>query len=121
LALGLGAAGRILLAGGAERVLIPIHGGLCIRGEDDLHKLQARDISPHNPTLTAVHPMGTLWMGADPRRSLTTVNGAYHHVDNLWVADGSLFPTSIGGPPQISIYTFGRRVARAVVASLGRA
>jgi len=41
-------------------------------------------------------------------------------MDNLFVADGSLFPTSIGGPPQISIYTFGRRVAREVAAMLGR-
>jgi choline dehydrogenase-like flavoprotein len=42
------------------------------------------------------------------------VDGRHHLVDNLWVADGSLFPTSIGGPPQIPIYTFARRVARAL-------
>jgi choline dehydrogenase-like flavoprotein len=34
------------------------------------------------------------------------------------VADGSVFPTSIGGPPQLTIYTVGRRVARTVCADL---
>ena len=39
---------------------------------------------------------------------------ALEYVKNLFVCDGSLFPTSIGGPPQISIYALARRVARAV-------
>jgi choline dehydrogenase-like flavoprotein len=33
-------------------------------------------------------------------------------MDHVWVTDGSLFPTSIGTPPQLSIYTFALRVAR---------
>jgi hypothetical protein len=36
----------------------------------------------------------------------------------LWIADGSLFPTSIGVPPQLSIYALGLHVARA---KIGRA
>jgi choline dehydrogenase-like flavoprotein len=35
-------------------------------------------------------------------------------VKNLFVADGSLFPTSIGGPPQLSIYALGLHVGRAI-------
>ncbi len=31
-------------------------------------------------------------------------------------ADGSLFPTSIGGPPQLSIYAMGLHVGRAIAA-----
>ncbi|MFU8802564.1 MAG: GMC oxidoreductase [Bradymonadaceae bacterium] len=50
--------------------------------------------------------------------SVVDPQGEYHHVKSLFVADGSLFPTSIGGPPRIPIYTFGRRVVRCIRASL---
>ncbi|MBW2688037.1 MAG: hypothetical protein JRE19_19340, partial [Deltaproteobacteria bacterium] len=35
---------------------------------------------------------------------------------NLWVADGSLFPSSIGVPPQLSIYAMGLHVGRSLSA-----
>jgi choline dehydrogenase-like flavoprotein len=44
--------------------------------------------------------------------------GRHHQLAGLYVADGSLFPTSIGGPPQLTIYVTGRRVARTVAADL---
>ena len=37
--------------------------------------------------------------------------------ENLFVADGSLFPSSIGGPPQLSIYALGLHVGRAIARS----
>jgi choline dehydrogenase-like flavoprotein len=118
LALGMREAGKILLAGGASRVMVPTSPPLWARTEGELSRLQARDLGPLNPALTAVHPMSTLWMGADPVRSVVDGRGEHHHLRGLYVADGSLFPTSIGGPPQIPIYTFGRRVGRAVLGSL---
>ncbi|MBW2211899.1 MAG: hypothetical protein JRG67_12820, partial [Deltaproteobacteria bacterium] len=39
-----------------------------------------------------------------------------HHLQNLWVADGSLFPSSIGVPPQLSIYAMGLHVGRSLAA-----
>jgi choline dehydrogenase-like flavoprotein len=36
----------------------------------------------------------------------------------LWVADGSLFPSSTGVPPQISIYALGLLTGQACAASL---
>jgi len=56
-------------------------------------------------------------MGDHRKTSVVNPQGMHHHMKNLWVADGSLFPTSIGGPPQIPIYTFARRVARAIAAT----
>ncbi len=35
---------------------------------------------------------------------------------NLYVCDGSLFPTSIGANPQLSIYAFAARIARSALA-----
>jgi hypothetical protein len=36
-------------------------------------------------------------------------------VRDLFVSDGSLFPTSLGGPPQISIYAFALHLAPHVI------
>jgi choline dehydrogenase-like flavoprotein len=43
-------------------------------------------------------------MGEDPKRSVVDSYGSHHHVENLSVFDGSIFPTSIGANPQLSIY-----------------
>ena len=44
--------------------------------------------------------------------------GRVHAISGLHVVDGSLFPTSIGTPPQLSIYAFAMRAARALAATL---
>ena len=48
--------------------------------------------------------MGGCGMGADLRTSVTRGDGRHHQLENLWVFDGSAFPTSIGANPQLSIY-----------------
>lgn len=55
-------------------------------------------------TAGSAHCMGGLTMGEDQSRCLVDSNGKYHHLDNLHVFDGSVFPTSIGANPQLSIY-----------------
>jgi choline dehydrogenase-like flavoprotein len=40
--------------------------------------------------------MGTLRMGADPATSVLNGAGRFNDVDNLFAADGSVFPTSSG-------------------------
>lgn len=118
---GLAAGARILLAAGAAEVLVPyeVTPFVCKRetAERDLRAVLARGVPRLELPVTAVHPMGTLRMGDDPRRSVVASTGEHHAVKRLFVADGSLFPTSIGIPPQLSIYTFARKVAAHVVAA----
>jgi choline dehydrogenase-like flavoprotein len=108
-----------LLAAGAREVLVPAMPAITIRSERDLDQLLPSRFAPHDARLTAVHPMGTLRMGADPATSVVDERGRHHTLRSLYVVDGSLFPTSIGGPPQIGIYTFALKVARAVIEDLG--
>lgn len=118
LALGLEAGAQLLLAAGAREVLVPYEvAPFTIRSAADLGAIQARGLPRHAMPLTAVHPMGTLRMGDDPRRAVVSSQGEHHAVKGLFVADGSLFPTSIGVPPQVSIYTFARHVAPHVIAA----
>ena len=69
--------------------------------------------------LTAVPPMGTVPMGDDPRLAAVDSAGRHHHMEGLWVSDASLFPGSIGVPPQLSVYALGLHVGRALVARRG--
>jgi choline dehydrogenase len=55
--------------------------------------------------------MGGCTMGAEPRTSVTRGDGRHHQLENLWVFDGSVFPTSIGANPQLSIYALVARNA----------
>ena len=45
------------------------------------------------------HVMGGMPMGTDARTSVTDEQGRHHHLDNLFVADGAVFPTSGGAQP----------------------
>jgi len=71
--------------------------------------IRALDLQPLLTRVVSAHVMGGCAMGSDPRRSVTDPRGRVHGLRNLQVADGSLFPTSIGANPQESIYAVVRR------------
>lgn len=58
-------------------------------------------------------------MGKDSKQSVTDSYGKFHQLDQLYVMDGSLFPTSIGANPQLTIYGLSLRNARKLAARLG--
>jgi choline dehydrogenase-like flavoprotein len=62
------------------------------------------DVAAHKATIGSAHVMGGCPMGDDPKQSVANCDGKFHHLDNLYIMDGSLFPTSIGANPQLSIY-----------------
>ena len=49
--------------------------------------------------------------GARPRTSVVAESGRHHQVANLSVHDGSVFPTSLGANPQLTIYALAGRMA----------
>jgi choline dehydrogenase-like flavoprotein len=69
----------------------------------------------------SAHVMGGCAMGADPRTSVVDGNGRHHVIENLSVLDGSLFPTSLGANPQLSIYGIVARNASWLAAELTEA
>ena len=50
-------------------------------------------------------------MGPDPATSVVDPRGRVWQTDNLWVADGSIVPTSLGVNPQLTIMTLATRIA----------
>ena len=62
--------------------------------------------------------MGGMAMGEDLERCVVGSDGIYHYLDNLYVIDGSVFPTSIGANPQLSIYGMACRLATGLAEKL---
>lgn len=62
-----------------------------------------------NVYINSTHPLGGCGMGVDPRTSVVGADGKHHHLDNLYVIDGSVFPTSLGVNPCETIYALAAR------------
>ncbi len=75
-------------------------------------------LEPIRTRFVSAHVMGGCAMSPDDRRGVTTPDGRLHQVDNVSVHDGSLFPTSIGSNPQLSIYGITARMATGLAGRL---
>jgi len=58
--------------------------------------------------------MGMLRMGSDPATSVTRPDGRFHDVDNLYACDGSVFPTSSGYNPTLTIIAVALKIAHGI-------
>jgi choline dehydrogenase-like flavoprotein len=77
---------------------------------------------PMRPLLTRIvsaHVMGGCAMAASPERGVVRPDGRHWQLANLSVHDGSIFPTSIGANPQLSIYGIVNRLATQLAGELG--
>ena len=80
--------------------------------------ISAFDLRPRATTVVSAHVMGGCALGPDPRRAVVDETGRHHHLANLYVVDGSLFPTSIGANPQLSIYAIAAKLATGIAGRL---
>jgi gluconate 2-dehydrogenase alpha chain len=60
------------------------------------------------------HVMGTLRMGNDPATSVLDASGRFHDLENLFAVDGSVFPTSSGYNPTLTIIAVALKIAHAM-------
>jgi choline dehydrogenase-like flavoprotein len=102
---------RLLLASGAREVWTLHETPVVIRSEADLERLAGAPFGPNRHTMFSAHQMGGAAMGDDPARAVVSSRGRHHQIQNLWIADSSIFPTSLGVNPQISVYGHARLFA----------
>ena len=112
---------EIQFASGATTVM-PVHasGASFSRWIDAREGIAALALAPLVAPVVSAHVMGGCPIGPDMRRAAVDPTGRYHHLDNLYVLDGSLFPTSVGANPQLSIYAITAKLASGLAARLGR-
>ncbi|HYZ92585.1 MAG TPA: GMC family oxidoreductase [Actinomycetota bacterium] len=115
LLVGMRLAAEIHLAAGALVALVGLPGLPAIGSTADLDKITGGSWKPEHVRPTAFHPMGTARMGR-PEESVIDSWGEHHDVRNLFVADGSIFPTCVGVNPQVSIMAFATRTAKRIAA-----
>ncbi len=77
------------------------------------------DLQPLLTRVVSAHVMGGCGMAGTPERGVTRPDGTHWQWENLSVHDGSLFPTSIGANPQLSIYGLVAKLTHALAQRLG--
>src|SRR5436305_14832807 len=95
---------------GAKAVYPPVEGlGGLVGGE--LEPLRRHRMRPHDLVLLAFHPMGTARADARAGHGVVDADLKLRGVEGVYVADGSVVPSSIGVNPQITIMSLATRAA----------
>jgi choline dehydrogenase-like flavoprotein len=114
---------EIQFAAGARQVL-PVHESAQPYGswEEAKRAIGGLPMEPLLAKVVSAHVMGGCGLAGDERRGVVRPDGNHWQVENLSVHDGSIFPTSIGANPQLSIYGICNRLAQGLARRLaGRA
>jgi len=111
---------EILFASGARKVLVPYESPLWLNPGDDLNAINARGLRPNDIPIASTHPQSTSRMGGDRNRSVVNSWCQSHDLKNLFVCDMSVFPTSLGAPPQISTASIADRSAQYIKSNWAR-
>jgi len=111
---GIEAGARLLLAAGAKEVYLPfLHA--TVTTEAELRRaIERHRVEPHRVALTSVHPQSSCAIHADVASGAVRPDGRLWRERGVFVADASLFPSSIGVPPQVTVMAAARVVARSV-------
>ncbi|HEX6938187.1 MAG TPA: GMC family oxidoreductase [Longimicrobiales bacterium] len=116
---GIEALARIYLAAGAERVYLPLAGAPPVRDEAGLAAaIAGAELRRYATPLSSVHPQASCALGANPATSATDPTGALRGAPGVYVCDASLFPTSVGVPPQVTIMALAAAVAERAAEAL---
>jgi len=92
-----------------------------IHGHDCHEGLFARNLflGDRIPLAGVAHQNGTIRFGHDPKTSALDVNCKAHEVENLYVVDGSFFPSSAAVNPALTIMANALRVGDHLLGRLG--
>ncbi len=103
---------QIWFKAGAKKVFTPIAPFAEITSPRQLLKLERAKIKASDlDYLTAYHPMGTCRMGSDPAYSVVKDTFETWDLEDLYIVDGSVIPTSLGVNPQLTIMALAMRAA----------
>lgn len=102
---------RLFFRAGARVVFPPIASLPELHSEEECARIAEMPLVPEDLELTAFHPLGTCRMALDDRRGVIDPGCESWEMDRLFVVDGSIFPSSLGVNPQLTIMAFATRAA----------
>ena len=109
---------KLQFAAGAKRVASLHLDPVVMEKPEDIDKLDQAQWAPVRMRVLTAHQMGGCGMGKDPLRSVVDPHLKFHTMDNLYVVDGSVMPTSLGVNPQETIYGIARWAAQHIGAAV---
>ena len=80
--------------------------------------VQALPMKPRLLKIVSAHVMGGCGLAGSARQGVTRPDGVHWQLGNLSIHDGSIFPTSIGANPQLSVYGAVNRLAQGLAKTL---
>jgi hypothetical protein len=83
--------------------------------DDDMTKFELVKAPTPDGLGTTHHEAGTLWMGNDANKSVTNLDGRFHHIANAYVAGPAIFPAIGSANPSLTALTLARKTAMAIV------
>jgi choline dehydrogenase-like flavoprotein len=110
---------EIQFAAGARQVL-PVHELARPFASWDAARaaIQSFPMTPLLAKVVSAHVMGGCGAAAREQDGVVGPDGVHWQIRNLSVHDGSIFPTSIGANPQLSIYWIVNRIAQGLARRL---
>ncbi len=111
------ASGRLMFAAGAKRVHLPGTKAFYTYAHqaDELDTLLTTEhLKPGQVTIASAHLMGGCRMGNSPEEGVCDNRGRLYNYKNIYVADGSLFPSCAEVNPYLTIMALADRVAEGI-------
>jgi choline dehydrogenase-like flavoprotein len=115
---GMKLAGRIAFAARAHRVMPPTFGYAELSHPDQLDDLDRIVRDAGGLMMNSAHPQGGNPVGGDPERDVVDAEFRVRHrgkpVENLYVADASVFPSSVTVNPQLTVMALAAYAAQTI-------
>ena len=110
-------AARVFFAAGARRVFLPMNRRTVIESAEEVDStIEGLRNESRMYRMFSYHPQGTMRMGRDPEKSVVAPDGRCHDLDNVYVTDASLFPSTLLVNPQMTVYALSNYLADRIAA-----
>lgn len=114
---GMGRLGKLLFEAGAKQVVFANQAFPVLKSPDDLVKVEQFPIAPGLVVFNSAHNQGTCRMGLKADSSVVDQNLKVHGLDNVYVMDASVMPTSASTHIMIPIMVMADRAVHRMLES----
>ncbi|MFQ5458157.1 MAG: GMC family oxidoreductase [Myxococcota bacterium] len=114
---GLAKCSEIAFAAGAREVHTAFTRPLTLTSTKEIAQIERMPTGPNDTALVSYHPQGTCRMGPESGSAVVGLDGQVHDLQGLFIADASVFPTSVSVNTQIPTYGMATKIATGIIAN----
>ena len=109
---------ELMLRGGAEYVYTGVASKKIVKSIKEAKEISQMKLKASDFALLGAHPLGTCKMGKNPEEAVVDFENKVFGLENLYVMDGSVIPSSLGVNPQVTIMAFATRAAEIIASKI---